>query len=199
MERLREKDSKHFNRIERFFRLLEIFTGITPTTAMRDIIIEIMAEMLTILAIATKEVKEGRLSKSIVQIYHSWFTPCLKRILKKLTGNTDIEDSLERLDKLILEGARMASTELVKMTRNIDGSAMGVDGGVKGASGRLQDVRGDVHDIGNLVQGVEARGQDLHGDVQDVGHKVEKTGNNILSRVQRVDHILDQFSRSSSL
>ena len=91
-----------------------------------------------------------------------------------MTGNTDIEDSLERLDKLILEDARMASTELVKMTRNIDGSAMGVDGGVKGASGRLQDVRGDVHDIGNLVQGVEARGQDLHGDVQDVGHKVEK-------------------------
>ena len=61
-----DKLIKHFNRIERFFRLLEIFTGITPNTAMRDIIIEIMAEMLTILAIATKEVKEGRLSKSIV-------------------------------------------------------------------------------------------------------------------------------------
>ena len=33
---------------------------------MRDIIIEIMAEVLAILAIVTKEVKRGRLSRSIL-------------------------------------------------------------------------------------------------------------------------------------
>ena len=54
-----------FNRIERFFGRLEIYTGITPTTAMRDIIIEIMVEVLMVLAIATKEVKRGRLSELI--------------------------------------------------------------------------------------------------------------------------------------
>jgi hypothetical protein len=52
-----------FNRIERFFRRLEIYTGITPTTAMTDIVIEIMVEVLTILAIATKEAKSGQLSE----------------------------------------------------------------------------------------------------------------------------------------
>jgi hypothetical protein len=52
-----------FNHIECFFRRLEIYTGTTPTTAMRDIIIEIMVEVLTILAITTKEVKRGRLSE----------------------------------------------------------------------------------------------------------------------------------------
>jgi hypothetical protein len=52
-----------FNRIERFFGRLEIYTSITPTTAMKDIIIEIMVEVLTILAIATKEVKRGRFSE----------------------------------------------------------------------------------------------------------------------------------------
>ena len=51
-----------FNRIEHFFRRLDIYTGITPTTAMTDIVIEIMVEVLMILAIATKEVKRGRLS-----------------------------------------------------------------------------------------------------------------------------------------
>ena len=34
-----------------------------PTTAMTDIIVEIMVEVLTILAIATKELKRGRLSE----------------------------------------------------------------------------------------------------------------------------------------
>ena len=52
-----------FNRIERFFGRLEIYTGITPTRAMTDVLIEIMVEVLTILAIATKEVKRGGLSK----------------------------------------------------------------------------------------------------------------------------------------
>ena len=54
-----------FNHIERFFLRLGIYTGITPTTAMTDIIIEIMVEVLTILAIATKEAKRGRLSELI--------------------------------------------------------------------------------------------------------------------------------------
>ena len=57
------KITEIFNRIERFFGRLEIYTGITPTTAMKDIIVEIMVEVLSILAIATKEVKRGRLSE----------------------------------------------------------------------------------------------------------------------------------------
>ena len=63
-----------FNRIERFFRRLEIYTGITPTTSMTDIIIEIMVEVLTILAIATKEVKRGRFSESMSRRSTSRFT-----------------------------------------------------------------------------------------------------------------------------
>ena len=34
-----------------------------PTTVMTDLVVEIMVEVLTILAIATKEVKRGRLSE----------------------------------------------------------------------------------------------------------------------------------------
>jgi hypothetical protein len=55
-----------FSNIERFFQRLEIYTGITPTTAMTDIIVDIMVEILTILATATKEVKCGRLSESML-------------------------------------------------------------------------------------------------------------------------------------
>jgi hypothetical protein len=54
-----------FNRIEHFFRRLEIYTSVTPTNAMSDMVIEIMVEVLTILAIATKEMKRGRFSELI--------------------------------------------------------------------------------------------------------------------------------------
>jgi hypothetical protein len=55
-----------FNSIERFFQRLVIYTDITPTTAMTDMVVDIMAEVLAILAMATKEVKRGRLSESML-------------------------------------------------------------------------------------------------------------------------------------
>jgi hypothetical protein len=59
----RDKLVDTLNRIEHFFHRLEIYIGITPTTAMTDMIVEIMVEVLTILGIATKEVKRGRFSE----------------------------------------------------------------------------------------------------------------------------------------
>ena len=62
----RDKLVDPFNRIERFFRRVEIYTGVTPTMAMTDIIVDIMVEVLTVLAIATKEMKRGRLGESML-------------------------------------------------------------------------------------------------------------------------------------
>ena len=54
-----------FVRIESFFKRLESYTGVPPTAAMTDVIVKIMIEMLSILAIATKEIKQGRSSALI--------------------------------------------------------------------------------------------------------------------------------------
>ena len=50
-------------RIEMFFRRLEVYTEVQPTTEMMDIVIQIIVEVLSILGIVTKEIKQGRLSK----------------------------------------------------------------------------------------------------------------------------------------
>ena len=63
-----EKLRDLFNRIEHFFQRLEIYTSITPTVAMTDMIVEIMVEVLVILAIVTKEAKRGRLSESMSRL-----------------------------------------------------------------------------------------------------------------------------------
>ena len=52
-----------FGRIEGFFRRLEIYTRVRPTTEMVDTIVQIMVEVLNILGIATKEIKQSRISK----------------------------------------------------------------------------------------------------------------------------------------
>jgi hypothetical protein len=52
-----------FVRIEGFFKRLVSYTEIPATAAMTDVIVAIITEVLSILAIATKEVKRGRSSE----------------------------------------------------------------------------------------------------------------------------------------
>jgi hypothetical protein len=46
-----------------FFRRLDVYTQVPPTNEMMDLFIQIMAEVFSILGIATKEIKQGRMSK----------------------------------------------------------------------------------------------------------------------------------------
>ena len=52
-----------FERIENFFKRLEMYTEVRPSAAMTDIIVKIMVEVLNILGIARKEIKQGRTSE----------------------------------------------------------------------------------------------------------------------------------------
>ena len=52
-----------FERVEMFSRRLEVYTEVPPTTEMMDMIVQILVEVLSILGIAMKEIKQGRLSK----------------------------------------------------------------------------------------------------------------------------------------
>ena len=54
-----------FDKIENFFIRLQTYTEIPPTAAMTNVVGKIMAEVLSILAIATKEVKQKRTSTFI--------------------------------------------------------------------------------------------------------------------------------------
>ncbi|KAI0264040.1 hypothetical protein BGY98DRAFT_1086079 [Russula aff. rugulosa BPL654] len=97
-----------FERIETFFQRLEIYTRVSPPPEMIHIIVKIMVEVISILGIATKEMKQGRTKKF------------LKNILKTLIGKTDIEDALKRLDKLTNEEVRMVTAQVLEATHAID-------------------------------------------------------------------------------
>ena len=61
----REVLVKLFDRIESFFSRLKTHTEIPPTAAITDVMAKIMAEVLSMLAIATKQMKRGRISELI--------------------------------------------------------------------------------------------------------------------------------------
>ena len=52
-----------FDRIENFFRRLEVYTAVPPTPEMMDMMVKIMVAVLSILGTATKEIRQNRTSE----------------------------------------------------------------------------------------------------------------------------------------
>jgi hypothetical protein len=68
-----------FECIEGFLRRLMVYTKIEqPTPAMTEVVIKIMAELLSVLALATKQMKQGKLSMCLPSRHHSWLNYCRK-------------------------------------------------------------------------------------------------------------------------
>ena len=87
---------------------------------MMDTIIQIMVEVLTILGIATKEMKQSRISKQFSICTPPATEECPEKYGKRLIGRTDLEDALKRLDKLTQEEARMGIAENLRATHAVD-------------------------------------------------------------------------------
>lgn len=58
-----------FECLSGFLKRLDVYINIPPTSIMREIIVKIMAELLSVLALATNQIKQGRLSE-----YHIMYT-----------------------------------------------------------------------------------------------------------------------------
>ncbi|KAH8984821.1 hypothetical protein EDB92DRAFT_1461388 [Lactarius akahatsu] len=77
-----------FERVENFFKRLETYTEVPPTTAMTDILVKIMVEVLHILAISTKEIKLGPTSTLETQKYLANFSSRLREVSQE-AGRAD--------------------------------------------------------------------------------------------------------------
>ena len=51
--------------IEHFLNRLDIYTKISPTVAMTEVVIKILVELLSALALVTKQIKQGKTSESV--------------------------------------------------------------------------------------------------------------------------------------
>ena len=105
-----------------FLKRLEIYTTIPPTPLMTGIIVKIMVELLSVLALATKQVNQGRFSKSTVA-YTLPISQCtLEKFAKKLLGDSEIEAVLQRLDRLTQDEARMTVAQTLGVVHGLVGN-----------------------------------------------------------------------------
>jgi DNA-binding SARP family transcriptional activator len=67
---------------------------------MSEVMVKIMVEVLSVLALATKQIDQGRFSKWLALIRSSLVECCAEKFAKKLLGESEIEAVLQRLDRL---------------------------------------------------------------------------------------------------
>ena len=128
---------------------------------MTDIITEIMVEVLTIFGIATKELRRGSASEFPIGCLSNTPDLCIEKFLKKLAGRTDLEDALQKLDRLTQEEARMALAELLRVTHSVRSEVKVVDD-------KVEIVQDNVEDMGDKVQCVDEKVQQTANSVDEV-------------------------------
>ncbi|KAN0126986.1 Ankyrin repeat-containing domain protein [Russula decolorans] len=86
-----------FECFEHYLGRLKVLTEFP--SAVREILVKIMVELLEVLALATQQIKQGR----------------FKKFARKLLGENDIEAVLQRLDRLTMEESRMTATQTMEV------------------------------------------------------------------------------------
>ncbi|KAF8467477.1 hypothetical protein DFH94DRAFT_600255, partial [Russula ochroleuca] len=81
--------------VEHFLKRLNIYTKVPPTPAMTEIVVKIMVELLSTLALVTKQIRQGR----------------SKKFVKKLFGENEVDAILQRLDRLTQDEARTTAAQ----------------------------------------------------------------------------------------
>jgi hypothetical protein len=73
--------------IAHFLNRLQVYTEIPPTDAMDDMIVKILVELLSTLALVTKKIKRGKFSESVVgEGMHYLIREMQKNLLRSFLG-----------------------------------------------------------------------------------------------------------------
>ena len=111
-----------FECVSNFTRRFQIYTEkISSSPAMSDIVVKIMVEILSVLALATKQINQGRFSKWYwhTVIKFSPFERATEKFAKKLLGESEVEAVLQRLDRLTQEEARVALAHTLEVVHGL--------------------------------------------------------------------------------
>ncbi len=95
---------------------------------MTDIIVKIMVELLSVLALATKQITQKRFSKCQCAVtYTLSMAQCVtEKFAKKLLGENEIESVLQRLDRLTQDEARIGVAETLGVVHSLVGNVKAI-------------------------------------------------------------------------
>jgi hypothetical protein len=112
--------------IEHFLRRVNIYTRIPPTPATDEIVFKIILELLSTLALATKQLKHGRSSKSLFTRMLPYSAQCRNVVKFVKKGEKNVEVVLQRLDRLTQDEARNIVAEILEVVHGLVQNMRGI-------------------------------------------------------------------------
>ena len=86
---------------------------------MTEISVKIMVELLSVFALATKQIKQGRFSRWTRLLDMRRLNNFAEKFAKKLLGDSEIEGVLRRLDRLTQAEGRMTMTQTLQVVHGL--------------------------------------------------------------------------------
>jgi hypothetical protein len=136
-----------FERIHFFLLRLNLYTVLPLTSEMTLLLGKIMAQVLSVLALSTKEMKEKRISESIRSIFHFMADYETEKFVKRLAGRTDVEDALQRLDVLTKEENLMTATRNLEINHRVDANVMATQELTHRVNDKVTTIGEVIHDV----------------------------------------------------
>ena len=134
-----------------FFRRLKAYAEVPMTEAIKHIMVMKMAEVLGLIATATKELKQSPASELTPDTMLPIADRDSEKYLKKLLGRTDIEDAMSRLNGLTQE-EQMVFAQVLKVAHNVKDGVEIVGDQVKGDTGQVKEVGDLAIDVDDKVK-----------------------------------------------
>ena len=132
---------------------------------MMAIIVEIMVQVISILGIVTKEIKEGRISRPFVDDIFSNLMFHAEKFSKRLFGINRLNDAFQQLDKLTQEEVLMAEAETLEISARIDKN-------VTDMVANVSVIDEGVNNVHVIVTGVNDKVESAHAETQAVHRQV---------------------------
>jgi methyl-accepting chemotaxis protein len=158
---------------------------------MVDIITKIMVEVLNVLGIATKEIRQGRMSAFFCTNVLPLTEPLSEKYLKKLMGRTDIEDALKSLDRLTQEEARMAAAQVLKVANTVDDRVQGIAENVLSVDNRVAGIDDRVADVGDRLKEVDEQVKVVNEQVTGVDDRVKDVDDKLAAVVDGAQYVFN--------
>jgi len=142
-----------FERIHLFLQRLNRYTGMPLTGDMTELLGKIMSQVLSILALSTKKMMDGRMSELDCPLCGSSMANFgAEKILKKLAGRTDIEDAVLQLDMLTKEESLMMVVRNLEVTHRVDGNVEATKVLTEDIDNNVNATKALTEDVGDNVR-----------------------------------------------
>ena len=128
-----------------------------------------MSQVLSILALSTKEMTNRRISELDCPVGRSSMANYgAEKILKKLAGRTDVEDAVLQLDMLTKEESLMAVVRNLEVTHRVDGN-------VEATKVLTEDIDVNVKATKDNVNATMVLAEDIGDHVKEIDHDLKTT------------------------